>query len=116
MGTRNVNASACPIIVAATAHQSGRPPATTASAPSTYITGLRKNVKLIVNRSRQPTVLSSAGTGSTPYSSTRGTGLPDDGRPGRGAVPREEVRDDPDVLGGVVEQRRVARARDHDLL
>ena len=36
------------------------------------MTGLRKNVKLIAKRSRQPTVRSSAGIGSTPYSSTAG--------------------------------------------
>src|SRR5262245_44944099 len=116
MGTRNVNASACPSTIAATAHQSGSPPSTTASAPSTYITGFRKNVKLIVNRSRQPTVRSSAGTGSTPNSSTAGTGLPDGRCRRAAAVPREEVGHDPDVLGGVVEQRRVARAGDHVLL
>ena len=37
------------------------------------MTGLRKNVKLIANRSRQRVVRSSAGIGSTPYSSTAGT-------------------------------------------
>ena len=38
------------------------------------MTGLRKNVKLIAKRSRQPAVRSSAGIGSTPYSSTAGIG------------------------------------------
>ncbi len=37
------------------------------------MTGLTKNVKLIAKRSRQPTVRSSAGIGSTPYASTAGT-------------------------------------------
>ena len=37
------------------------------------VTGFRKNVKLIAKRSRQPTVRSSGGTGSTPYRSTSGT-------------------------------------------
>ena len=63
---------AWPSTIAAIAHGSGSPPTTTARAPSTYITGLRKNVKLIAKRSRQPTVRSAAGIGSTPYSSTAG--------------------------------------------
>ena len=37
------------------------------------MTGFRKNVKLIANRSRQRVVRNSAGIGSTPYSSTAGT-------------------------------------------
>src|SRR5260221_10554751 len=73
MTTSAPNASACPSTMAATAHQRGSPPSTTASAPSTYITGLRKNVKVIANRSGQPAVRSSSGIGSTPYSSTAGT-------------------------------------------
>ena len=40
------------------------------------MTGLRKKVKLIANRSRQRTVRSSAGIGSTPYSSTAGNDYP----------------------------------------
>ncbi len=39
------------------------------------MTGLRKKVKLIANRSRQQTVRSSAGIGSTPNASTAGTSL-----------------------------------------
>ena len=79
------------------------------------MTGLRKNVKLIANRSRQPTVRSSAGTGSTPNSSTAGIRLlyavasvavPS---PVCGS-PMEEVDHDAVVLLGVVEDGRVARA------
>ena len=40
------------------------------------MTGFRKNVKLIANRSRQRVVRSSAGIGSTPYSSTAGNAYP----------------------------------------
>ncbi len=64
--TRKPKASACPATIAAIAQGSGRPPSSTASAPSTYMTGLRKNVKLIANRSRQPAVRSSDGIGSIP--------------------------------------------------
>src|SRR5438128_5143298 len=100
------NASACPATIAATAHHSGRWPSTTANAPSRYMTGLRKKVKLIANRSRQRAVRSSGGIGSTPNSSIAGTTLVP-------AVPLEEVDHDPVVLLRVVEDRRVVRAPDH---
>ena len=57
--TSAAKASACPSTMAAIAHTSGSPPWITASAPRTYMTGFRKNVKLIAKRSRQPTVRSS---------------------------------------------------------
>src|SRR5258706_7621974 len=108
--------------MAAAAHQRGSPPLTTASAPSTYITGLRKNPKVIANRSRQPAVRSSSGIGSTPYPSTAGTtdGLCGCHAGGYGrsgaAVSGEEVDHGAVVLLGVVEDRRVGRALDDVLL
>ena len=62
--------SAWPTATAATAHQSGSPPAVTASAPSRYMIGLRWNEKMIEKRSRHPTVRMCSGIASTPKRST----------------------------------------------
>src|SRR3990172_10226893 len=108
--------------VEAAAHQSGRAPTVTASAPRTYMSGLRLKAKRRAKRSCQPTVRSSAGIGSTPYSSTAGTDLRRGGfaaerdARGRPTVAAEEVDHDAVVLLGPVEDRRVVRAADDVLL
>src|SRR3990172_11827951 len=81
--------------VEAAAHQSGRAPTVTASAPRTYMSGLRLKAKRRAKRSCQPTVRSSAGIGSTPYSSTAGTDL----RRG-GFAAQREARGGPAAGGG----------------